>query len=452
MTLTPSSASPPPAHVADTQVVHLSDLLKRPVADRHGDVLGKLTDVIARLRGTDYPLVSGLVLAVGGREVFVPIEQAASLTDEPLRLSSARINLRPFERREGEVLLSADVLGHRLIDVAEAQLVRASDVELAERAGQWLVSCVDTHHPRRFLGLFGRDTAAHACRDWKSFEALIGHTPSELVRSSRLGALKPAQLADLLEEARKHEETEILGRVHQDPELEADVFEELEEDRATRLLSERSDADIADVLARMRPDDAADTIAELPQARRRPVLDLLPAGQRVKVRTLMGFNPTSAGGLMGLDFLALPTTTIAADALAAVAGARNLQSEALTSLVLVDEAGRLSGVARLVAVVQADHDTPLRDLADLDPVRTGPDADVVDVAVLMADYNLFTLPIVDEDNRPLGVITVDDVLEATLPDDWWRREPASRHERDRSGGTRRHNDKARSASPAEEAP
>ena len=83
------------------------------------------------------------------------------------------------------------------------------------------------------------------------------------------------------------------------------MFEELDEDQATRLLAERSDAEIAAVLARMRADDAADAIAELPQPRRQPVLDLLPAGQRTKVLTLMGFNPTSAGGLMGVDFLAL---------------------------------------------------------------------------------------------------------------------------------------------------
>lgn len=452
MTVNPPAGSPPPAHVEDTRVVHLLELLKRPVADRHGEVLGRLTDVIARLRGDDYPLVTGLVVAVGGREVFVPIEQATSFTGDTVRLASARLNLRPFERRDGEVLLRADVLGHRLIDVSEAQLVRASDVELAEREGHWLVSCVDIHRPRRLLGLFGRDTAEHACRDWKSFEALIGHTPTALVRGSRLGGLKPAQIADLLEEARKHEEREILGRVHEDPELEADVFEELEEDRATRLLTERSNAEIADVLARMRPDDAADTIAELPQPRRKPVLDLLPAGQRVKVRTLMGFNPTSAGGLMGLDFLALPARTSAADALAAVAAALTLQSEALTSLMLIDEQGRLDGVARLVAVVQADGDTPLTQLADRDPVRTSPDSDVVDVAVLMADYNLFTLPVVDEDGRPLGVITVDDVLEAALPEDWWRREPAARPERDRHNDRGTHAQRSAGPAPLEESP
>lgn len=104
----------------------------------------------------------------------------------------------------------------------------------------------------------------------------------------------------MLEEAPKEEETEILGRVHADPELEADVFEELDDYQATRLLGARTDPEIAAVLSRMRA-DAADAIAKLPQPRRQPVLDLLPAGQRVKVLTLLGYNAASAGGLMGVD-------------------------------------------------------------------------------------------------------------------------------------------------------
>jgi len=101
--------------------------------------------------------------------------------------------------------------------------------------------------------------------------------------------------------------------VHADPELEADVFSELDEDLATRLLGARTDEEIAAVLARMRADDAADAIAELPQRRRLAVLDLLPPGQRTKVLTLMGFNSASAGGLMGMDFIALPTMATVGD-------------------------------------------------------------------------------------------------------------------------------------------
>ncbi len=410
------------------RTLRLSELLRRPVTDKHGGSLGRLSDVIVRLRGADFPVVTGLVVTVGGRALFVPIEQVAVLDSTELRLTSAKLDLRQFERREGEVLLRADVLGHRLLDVESAHLIRAADLELAPGAGEWVVTGVDSHRrPRRLLGALapasGRE---HAFREWAKFEPLIGHTGSALSRHAfgRIRRLKPAQIADLLEDASRDEETEILGQVHADPELEADVFEELDEDRATRLLGARTDFEIAEVLARMRADDAADAVAELPQRRRQPVLDLLPAGQRAKVLTLMGFNPTSAGGLMGMDFVVVPAGASVAQAIEAVAASGGLQPEALTSVHALDGRGRLCGVARLVTLVQADPAVPVSDILDNDPVRVGASTDVVDVAVLMSDYNLITIPVVDEHRTMIGVITVDDVLEVTVPEDWRRREAA----------------------------
>jgi CBS domain-containing protein len=426
-----SRAGPPRA-------LHLSELLRRPVTDKSGGSIGRLSDVIVRLRGADYPVVTGLVATVGGRSVFVPIEQVADLDLAELRLTSARLDLRQFERREGEVLLRADVLGHRLIDVESAHLIRAADLEIASMDGGWVVTGVDNHRrPRRLLGaLTGVESARpYRFREWAKFEPLIGHTGSAVSRRpfGRIRRLKPAQIADLLEEASKAEETEILGQVQADPELEADVFEELDEDRATRLLGARTDRQVADVLARMRADDAADAIAELPQRRRQLVIDLLPAGQRAKVLTLMGFNPESAGGLMGMDWIAVPATARVAEAVAAVAASTGQQPEALTSVHALDERGRLCGVARLVSLVQADPLAPVADVYDDDPVRVGSDTDVVDVAVLMSDYNLITIPVVDERRMMIGLITVDDVLEVTLPEDWRRREAADPPDSRRGG-------------------
>jgi CBS domain-containing protein/sporulation protein YlmC with PRC-barrel domain len=420
-----------------TETLRLSRLLGKPVTASSGESLGKLSDVIVRLRGSDYPLVTGLVASVGGRDIFIPLEKVGTLQGDVLKLTTAKLDVRQFERREGEVLLRADVLGHRLIDVHNARLVRAEDLQLAKDDIEWVLAGVDIR--RRSRGLFGRHSETPPdFRDWHDFESLIGHEGSALARGpfARIRRLKPAQIADLLENASKEEETEILGRVHADPELEADVFEELDEDLATRLLGARTDKEIADVLARMRADDAADAIAELPQRRRQPVLDLLPLAQRTKVLTLMGFNATSAGGLMGVDYVALPSMSTVRDALDQVRQAPTLQPEALTSVHVVDSDGALRGVTRLVTLVQSDPAATLIDISDTDPVRVGADADVMDVAVLMTDYNLITIPVVDDERHLLGVITVDDVLEVTLPDDWRRREaaepPDSRHGDDRA--------------------
>ncbi len=433
---TPAAAVSQPGRA---RTLRLWDLLRRPLTDKEGESIGRLSDVIVRWRGSELPLVTGLVATVGSREVYVPVEQASAVDGAVLKLTSNVLDLRRFQRREGEVLLRSDVLGHRLIDVDRARLVRATDLELEQRNGDWVLAAVDTHRrPRRILPWRVTD-AGHpgeqSFREWAEFEPLIGHSGSALLRGpfARIRRLKPAQIADLLEDASRDEESEILEHVHADPELEADVFEELDEDKATRLLGARSDGEIAEVLGRMRADDAADAVAELPQGRRQSVLDLLPSGQRAKVLTLMGFNAASAGGLMGVDFLAVPRQASVREALAAVAGSPGLQPEVLTTVHALDERGRLCGVVRLVSLVQAAKSDWLTDIWDADPVRVGAGTDEVDDAVLMSDYNLITIPVVDERRKMIGVITVDDVLEATLPQDWRRREaaePPDAHHRD----------------------
>src|SRR5499427_5037570 len=211
----------PPVPVPDAggsasgeRTLHLSELVGRPLADSKGESIGRLSDVIVRLRGAEHPLVTGLVGAVGSREVFVPLEQASSFDGEVLKLTSARLDLRQFERRHGEVLLRADVLGHRLIDVPSAHLIKAVDLELRQQGSEWVLAGVDTHRrPRGLLKvLYSGETDTHHFEEWANFEPLIGHASSALLRGpfARIRRLKAAQIADLLEAASNAEGTEIL--------------------------------------------------------------------------------------------------------------------------------------------------------------------------------------------------------------------------------------------------
>ena len=161
-----------------------------------------------------------------------------------------------------------------------------------------------------------------------------------------------------MEDASRTEGEEILDVVHTDPELEADVFEELDPDLATKLFGDKTDAEVAEVITHMRADDAADAVAELPQARRQKILDLLPAGTRAKVLTLLGFNATSAGGIMGVDFLAAPADVSVDEAIRRVRQAENIQQEALVTIHVVDEANRLVGTVSIIGLLHADPGCP----------------------------------------------------------------------------------------------
>lgn len=409
-------------------LIHLSRLLRAPVATPSGEAVGRVDDIIVRLRGADtYPLVTGIVAAVAGRRVFVGARSIQRFDTDRIALVANHIDPRRFERQHGEVLLRSDVLGYRLIDVTAGELVRAYDLELESSVDGFVLARVDTRRPPRLFGLL-KTARGYASRDWKAFEPLIGHGQSMAVRrvSGRVAALKPAQIADLLEDADKAEGGEILDRVRNFPELEADVFEELDPDKASRLLDDMPDGEVAALLSRMRADDAADAIMDLRQSRRRHVLECMPAPQRTKVVTLLKFNPDSAGGLMNVDIVCCGTRATAGEALALIGVAQAVQPEALLQMHVLNDTGRLAGVVSVIALLHAHPADVVVTLMDSDPVRVSPDADLADIAVLMADYNLHSIPVVDDGDRVLGVVTVDDVLKTTIPDEWRRREPGPR--------------------------
>lgn len=412
------SDSPVPSGA--NEALSLSSLLKHAVIDGAGQTLGKLSDVVVRLRDHDYPLLLGLVIGLGVGSYFVPMSDVISIDPQSVRLRTAKVDLRPFELRDSELLLKANILGHRLIDIARSAFVKAYDVRLASAADGWRVTGLDVHKDRWFH--LGRHNE-HPARDWHSFLLLMGDQRASGLRSAanRITRLKPAQIADIIERASSGEENILLAHVHEDPELEADVFEELADDKQAKLLHARSNEDVAALLSRMRADDAADAVMDLSQERRKPVLDLLPDAQRTKVLTLLGYHEATAGGLMGPDFLALAEDKMISDALQAVRLASTHQPEALVMIHSLRGDGTLAGTLTLVRALQLPPETLLRDAADRNLVMASPGDDIITVTTRMADFNLLSLPVVDAEKRMLGIVTVDDALEAAIPRDWLRR-------------------------------
>ena len=408
-------------------VIHVSSVAGSPLLDSAGERLGRVEDVIARLdQGHGLPPVVGLQARIGGRELFVPIDRVEQLGPDTVRTSTTKLNLAQFERRPGEIMLRADVLDRSLINVATAKLVRAHEVELVREGDVWRVAGIDPSLrprlwrflPRRFRG---HDTEHRQFIPWSDIEPFLRHVPTSRLKlaARRLRRLHPAQIADLVEAASHEEGEEILEAVGEDKELEADVFEELDDEHQVEFLRERSDKEAAEVLSRMASDDAADLLLELDQDRRLPILNQLPPAKQRKIRGLLGYNPSTAGGMMNPDFVSVPSEATVAQALGALRSS-DLGPQQISIVCIVDAAGKLVGAVSLAQLLRADESERVVSLAESLPAVTV-EADLPEVARVMTDYNMIAIPVLDGDGKPVGIIAVDDVLEQLLPEEWrWR--------------------------------
>ena len=382
--------------------------------------------------GDQLPPVTGLKARIGGREMFVPAGRIERLEESAARTSTTKLDLAQFERRTGEVLLRGDVLGRSLINVSTARLVRAHEIELVVDAGTWRVAGIDPaigaeirrFLPRRFRG---HDREHRQFVSWSDTEPFVGHVPTSRLRLAhrRLARLHPAQIADLVEAASHDEGHEILEAVGHDKELEADVFEELNDEHQIEFLHERSDPEIAAVLARMGSDDAADLLLELEQERRIPVLSLLPTAKQLKIKRLLGYNPSTAGGLMNPDFASLPSAATVGEALASLRQSE-LEPSQLLTVWLLDASGHLAGVVLASELISASEEATVASLIETAVPKIAPETELPEVARLMADFDLLAIPVIDADEKPIGVVAVDDVIALLLPNEWRRRAGVAR--------------------------
>jgi CBS domain-containing protein/sporulation protein YlmC with PRC-barrel domain len=413
--------------------LHVSSVAGSPLLDSSGGRLGRVEDVVARLDlGDGLPPVIGLKARIGGREVFLPMDRVERLEAAAARTSTTKLNLAQFERRPGEVLLRCDVLDRSLINVQTARLVTAREVEVVCSDGAWRVAGIDASLRARLWRLLPRRLRHHETDRgdfvaWPDMEPFVGHVPTSRLKlaSRRLARLHPAQIADLVEAASHEEGEEILEAVAHDKDLEADVFEELDDEHQVEFLHERSDQEVAAVLDRMEPDDAADLLLQIEQDRRLPVLGLLPAAKQRKVKTLLGYNPSTAGGLMNPDFVSVGSQATVADALARLRSVE-LGPQQSSIVCVVEDSGLLLGTVPLAELVRAPEGEGVAGLIDAPTPTVATEEDLPEVARLMTDYNLIAMPVLDGEGRPVGVVAVDDVLELLLPEEWRRRAGVAR--------------------------
>jgi len=400
--------------------VFLARLAGTAVFDPNGDPVGKVRDAVATLRANNQPpRILGLIVEVPlRRRVFVPITRVTSIESGTVVITGL-VNMRRFESRTGEILVLGDMLDRsvRLIESNEPVLVEDLGME-QNRTGDWLMTRV--HIMKRGQGI--RRKGATSTVAW---EEVHGFATAESEQGtsnllSTLSNLRAADLAAVIQDLAPKRRVEIARAL--DDERLADVLEEMDEAERVALLSELEGERAADVLGEMDPDDAADLLREVGQERAQELIGLMEPEDAEDVIRLMTYEDYSAGGMMTTEPLIMSADYTVADALAAVR--KSEISPALASQVFVTRqpletpTGRFIGMVHYQRLLREPPATLLGSLVDTDTQGLSPDASLNEVSSYLASYNLLSVPVVDGNERLLGAVTVDDVLDHLLPDNW----------------------------------
>ena len=390
------------------------------VFDPAGDKVGRVRDVLVVYRQKEPPRVVGLIVEVPGkRRVFLSIGRVTSFGSGQV-ITTGLINMRRFEQRGGEVRVIAEMLGREVTLIDKSGSATIEDVAIEESGpGEWAVTELFLRRPKTSASPFAKGQTVFS--PWAGMrERSTGVAQSATQLLATYEDLLPADLANAMLDLPEQRMLEVAEEMSD--ERLADVLEEMPESEQVDILNQLDDARAADVLDQMQPDDAADLIAQLSDERGEVLLDLMQPEEAEDVRMLLAYAPDTAGGLMTPEPIIVSADATVAEGLALIR--RHELAPALGAAVCVTlppyepPTGRFLGMVHFQRMLRYPPMERLGTLLDqkLEPVKAS--ASAAEVARTLASYNLVSLPVVDDNHRLVGVVTIDDVLDYLLPDDW----------------------------------
>ena len=398
-------------------LVSVAGLIGRPVRDNNGRDLGKLVDIVVRHGEETYPAVSGLIVKVGASKSFIEGARISKLTKDEIRLSSTKINLREYTRRPGESLLDADVIDHQIVDVDGLRVVRSADLYLAPLDREIRLVGVDISFVsflrRVFPGTIRRRPTPDRVVDWASVASLADGTGQVRTAGPRsaLGQLRPADLADLIEDLVGREQGALIELL--DPDLAADVLEEMEDEDLQGLLRGLSAERAAELLTRMEPDESAEVLRDLDDEHRESILDAMADETARGLRTLVSFDETLAGGVMTTHMVICRESDTVAHALALLV--KNRERDISDGVVVVDTKGKLLDHIQMIELVSTKSTALLKTLIGPPlPMAVSIDAHLNEVIDEFSNNRGSSIVVVDATYKPVGRIMADDLVDALV--------------------------------------
>ena len=411
----------------------ISQIIKKIVVDSEGTTLGHLEEVLA-VQSPDFPhpVLVSLVVSNNKEITHYPFSEVSVLFAPVIPLSHPKADLQIYTPTGDEIELIDDVLDRQIIDTNGIRVVRVNDLEITRVNGYFYVSNVDigTLGLLRRMGLVklaGWISTLNIRRpikdkiSWNFVELLMHDQFMRLkVPGEKIRDLHPADVAEILSDMSHIESRQLLDTM--DIEHVADALEEVEPEFQATLVQEMPDERVADVLEEMSPDEAADLLAELPAERSEDLLDLMQEEEANEVRLLLSYPEDSAGGLMTTDIAAIRPGLTAGGAIEAIR-AMEPDAESIYYVYVTDEENRLLGVFSLSDLVLADPGTLVSSFMHHRVVSANVLTKQDTLAQLIAKYNLLSIPVVDDENRLLGMVTADDALDKIIPTAWKKKLP-----------------------------
>ncbi|MDX9715329.1 MAG: magnesium transporter [Dissulfurispiraceae bacterium] len=398
----------------------ISEVLKKPVLDPKGEVLGRVRDVIV-VKGDPLPRISALIIEKKNQQYKITWEQLALFNKRIISSYLSHEELIPYEENENDLLAQRDLINKQIVDANGATVVRAKDVKLEGYDGEAVLIAVDIgisgvlrrlgleNISEKLLKAFNLERAASLI-SWNYIQPLKPNLKriALTVPQQIISELHPADLAEIISKVPKEEGRDLLKTL--DIETAAEAISELSPEMQTEIISEMDADKAADLIEEMPPDEAADLLSELSEEKAHEILQKIEKEEAADIQELLVHEENSAGGMMTNQFISyFPEMSVAEAIEQFKKDAEDI--ETVYYVYVVDQQERLVGVTSLRELLLADSSTKLSDIMETKIKTTTPEEDVETVADMMSKYDLVAMPVVDEEGVFHGIVTVDDIMD-----------------------------------------